>query len=547
MYFKNTFEFLKKHHLAILLCLIALSFLVYFWDVERVPLYEDEVAYAAFNSVCDWVPMGGAMRIYHEGFYGLFHALEYTCSSRPLIAILMAVSMWIFGLNDFAVRFFFVLSGVLGVIVIYFLAKALFKKRYLALLSVFLMLICVYHYWFSRIASGDSSSSLLMVLSMLFLFRWSENKKLFYLILSGFFAGLFPLIKPSGFIIIPIFIFYYLFTEISLSSTVKHLLKKIFSKEPFIFLGIIFLLNQANYIGFSTHPYNQAWNDWFFQYKFLQPGEQAPTMARFFGIARLVTYPIAALSVLGIILTLIHRKKENYLLLFWVLFSALFALALPRSSNLPPHGWFFSFRESLFIAPPIILLSVLAISYLIGFYNERKGILAKPNVSLVRKCIIIAPVLIIAFVLVTNIFSFLSVFVNPASEVIPWEERVNYIYPHLGRRDMAKVIMDLNLSEPNLVEDSIPIYNFNAELFYYNKYYYANASFNYIKAASLDLSFDRSKPTIFALRTDWLSERLEIQPKISEFLTRYPDAQLIKTIYLSKTPVMNIYYLPPSK
>lgn len=105
-----------------------------------------------------------------------------------MYAYLTIPAVWVFGLTDFAVRFSNALFGVFTVITTYFLAKELFKRRDIALISSFLMAISPWSIQFSRFAHEGTVGLEFNLLMVLFFLKGLRNP--IFLSLSAFFAGL---------------------------------------------------------------------------------------------------------------------------------------------------------------------------------------------------------------------------------------------------------------------------------------------------------------------------------------------------------------------
>ena len=109
----------------------------------------------------------------------------------PLVFWLMAISYKIFGLNEFAVRFFPAVFGIFSVILTYLLAKQFFEKK-VALFSSLLLSICQFHVKYSRQGMLDVPLAFFALLT-LFLFIKGYNSKTassIFFILAGISQGL---------------------------------------------------------------------------------------------------------------------------------------------------------------------------------------------------------------------------------------------------------------------------------------------------------------------------------------------------------------------
>ena len=139
---------INKKTAVIFVGIVLISIILRFWQLDSVPpsLDWDEAswgynAYSILETGSD--EYGKRLPIVIRSFNDYKPAL-YAYLTIPVIAVL--------GLTDFAVRFANALFGVFAVIVTYFLAKELFKRRDVALVSMFLMSISPWAIQFSRFA-----------------------------------------------------------------------------------------------------------------------------------------------------------------------------------------------------------------------------------------------------------------------------------------------------------------------------------------------------------------------------------------------------------
>lgn len=106
----------------------------------------------------------------------------------PLYTYLTIPSVGIFGLNEFGVRVPAATLGIFSVLVLYFLARQIFKDEKIALWAAFLMSINPWHIQVSRTAFEGGAGILFFSLGLLMLLKGLENQKI--LILSSIFLGL---------------------------------------------------------------------------------------------------------------------------------------------------------------------------------------------------------------------------------------------------------------------------------------------------------------------------------------------------------------------
>lgn len=149
--------------------------------------------------------------------YGTFFPIAFRSHDdykAPLYIYLTSISIALFGMGDFAVRFTSALIGVLTVILTYYFVKeTTFLKRYsgLPLLSMFFLAISPWHIQFSRAAYETNLAVFLNLFSFWAFFRGFKNPK-YWVLASLTFSGSFYAYHSSKvflpFIIIFLGIFY---------------------------------------------------------------------------------------------------------------------------------------------------------------------------------------------------------------------------------------------------------------------------------------------------------------------------------------------------
>jgi 4-amino-4-deoxy-L-arabinose transferase-like glycosyltransferase len=102
---------------------------------------------------------------------------------HPVHIYLTSLSVLLGGLNDFSVRLPAAIFGVLNVLLIYFLAKELFKSQFLGIVSSAVLAISPYNIQFSRF-NHELNFTIFFFMLALLLFYKAINKKPQYLIFS---------------------------------------------------------------------------------------------------------------------------------------------------------------------------------------------------------------------------------------------------------------------------------------------------------------------------------------------------------------------------
>lgn len=194
----------KKTYL-LFFAILAVSVILRFWQLGKVPISPD----------WDEVALGyNAYSIIHTGRdeFGKFLpvVLRSFDDYKPALYMYLAIpSVFIFGLNVFAVRFPAAFFGVIGVLTTFFLIRELFKEyKYrdiLALLSSFLLAISPWDIQFSRIGFESHIGDVFNVLGLLFFLK--GLKKPWLLFVSALLFGLNIYVYQSEKVFTPLLVF----------------------------------------------------------------------------------------------------------------------------------------------------------------------------------------------------------------------------------------------------------------------------------------------------------------------------------------------------
>lgn len=168
------------------LAIVVLALILRFYKLSIVPpsLNWDEAAigYNAYSLI----KTGG----FDE--YGDFLPLAFRSFDDykpPLYIYLTTVPVYLFGLNDFAVRFTSVIMGVMAVIFTYLLTFELFKNQKIALLSMFFLSVSPWHLQSSRVAF-EAGLSVFLLSAGLWAFLKGLRENCRWLLISAIIFGL---------------------------------------------------------------------------------------------------------------------------------------------------------------------------------------------------------------------------------------------------------------------------------------------------------------------------------------------------------------------
>ena len=236
------------------LCVVAIlaAFsIIFFFNLESGPLWgADEQTYS------QW-----AFHMVKTGDYltpWAFGGLAIWMGKPPLIIWLMSLSYQVFGVNNFATRFWSPIFGVLSCVVVFYLGKILYNRR-IGLLSAIVLGTFTTFYSFARHAMTEMPLVFFTVASIYFMVLSQKTKSPNrYATLSGLFFGLAFMTKQVQALLIPLIIFAFL-------ATTQRSLRFLFTKWFTLFWGVSLLVFAPWLIYMNAHFGSEFWK-WFFMY-----------------------------------------------------------------------------------------------------------------------------------------------------------------------------------------------------------------------------------------------------------------------------------------
>lgn len=164
---------MNKKTITYLVLIVVLAFFLRFFKVTQIPsaLNWDEVsiAYNAYSILKTGRDEWGVFLPIHFKAYGEFKLPVQIYASIPGIAI--------FGLNEMGVRITPVLYGTLTVLLMFFLARAIFQSSFIGLASAFLLAISPWHIHLTRASFESSFSVFWIVLGTWLLIKGFKDSK----------------------------------------------------------------------------------------------------------------------------------------------------------------------------------------------------------------------------------------------------------------------------------------------------------------------------------------------------------------------------------
>lgn len=194
----------------LLFAIVIFAAFLRFYNLSSIPvsLYWDEVS-SAYNA---YSLLQTGRDEFGNKFPLLFHAFEDY--KTPANIYLTAIAIKIFGLNEFSARFTSAFFGTLTVLISFFLAKEIIKKKifevdpaYIALLATTLLAISPWHIQFSRAGFEANSGLFFVVLGAFLLFKYLNTKSYKFLFASISSYAFSIYFYRSIWIFVPLFLF----------------------------------------------------------------------------------------------------------------------------------------------------------------------------------------------------------------------------------------------------------------------------------------------------------------------------------------------------
>ncbi len=295
---------------------------------------------------------------------------------HPVHIYLTAVSVKLFGLSEFSIRLPVALFGVMNVIIIFFLAKFLFKSEIIGLIASFLLAISPFNLHFSRF-NHEANFLLFFFLIGLTLFIYSVKKNNRLLPLSTFGFGISFLAYHPAKVVVPVIVgilillFWRQIIENKKALMASVLISSIFLVAVLFnpqLLGLarikqntlskdkiestyLFKITKNETLGKLNLVSEQYVSHFSPTFLFLSGDKNPRLSSQSNGEIYLIELPF---FVLGIIFLLLRRSKEGLVLLAWI-------IAAPLPSSLvaeAPHA-----------ARASLMMGALQITTALGFYQ----------------------------------------------------------------------------------------------------------------------------------------------------------------------------------
>ncbi|MFC1653753.1 glycosyltransferase family 39 protein, partial [Patescibacteria group bacterium] len=324
----------------------------------------------------------------------------------PLMFYLLAAPFKLFGFYEPLIRIYSAISGVIVVIVTYFLSKEIFpKKSWAPELSAFLVAISPWAINFSRVGFEANLGLALVSVATLFLFKGIKKSNFWYL--SSLFFALSIYAYHSTKIFVPIFLlcFVFIYKKQIFKNIKKSILAILFFSiliSPIIYVTVfgsgfergmtmIFFDNQH-----KLQPFLAIAKEFILNIKnqlsldFLIKGKDGVGLRHLvpgFGIVYAIELPFL---IVGFIKTAFSKKLKKRILSFWLVVGMLPAvlshqtphavrslLSMPALQIITASGFFFVVKKiqdkkisKYFITTTLLILMMLFIRYTHTYYTS---------------------------------------------------------------------------------------------------------------------------------------------------------------------------------
>lgn len=371
---------MKNKIVFFLLLVLFLATFLRIYKLDTIPpsLNWDEVA-AGYNAytIANW----------RRDEWGQFLPLVFTSfrdDKHPVHIYLTAIVVKLFGLSDFTARSSVVIIGVLSTLVIFYLARILFKSDLAALLSALFLAVSPYHLHFSR-GLWEVNFALFFFMLGLLLFYLALQKKGWLISLSFLSFGISILSYHSSKIIVPsivlllVLLYFKDLKRLSLNFYTAILIFSVFIALLFIdprLLGMArvqqtqfsqdiiektktFQKTKSHILGLSEITLKQYRTHFSSQYLFLT-GDQNPrnstkTHGEFYKIDALFIF-------VGILYLIKLRSKVTIVILSWLLLSPLPSGLVSGAPNA---------TRALFMMGSLHLISAFGASSIVTWFKEK--------------------------------------------------------------------------------------------------------------------------------------------------------------------------------
>ena len=336
---------------------IVIGVVLRFWGLGSAEIFHDEGLYA-FRSIgyVDYIQNSDQtqpVQWFKDAVLPFWTHLSFH-DHPPLFFIIQHIFFEVFGDSLFVARLPSALAGVFSIVLVFLIAKRVFKNEYAALLAAFLLAVNNAHVWVSRSSILESVLIFFIFLNIYAFLKFIENKKYWWFF--GLTLGLVFLTKYTGFFLLPVYLVYLLIAR-------RDLFRGLYFYGALFLAGIMFspVIIYNFYLWKNTGHFDLQ-----FAYVFKQNTpewrvslgkNQEPFSKMIDNLLSL--YSISSLIAVtgGIIASIIlwFKKRDNFLMFLWLLFIFITLVLVAVGS---------AFRFiSLYTAPFVFLITFLFVYF----------------------------------------------------------------------------------------------------------------------------------------------------------------------------------------
>ena len=174
----------KNKYLIILFLLFAVAFFLRFYELENIPAgFLNDEANAGYDAYS--ILLTG--RDQWNNILPLNNFIGFGDFPRPIHRYLLLIPVYLFGLNEFSIRFISAFSGVLSVVALFFLVKKLVNKT-AAFFSAFLFAVMPWAIGLSRIGHESNIAIFFLIVALILGLVQKSSKSLYYCVIFLAFA-----------------------------------------------------------------------------------------------------------------------------------------------------------------------------------------------------------------------------------------------------------------------------------------------------------------------------------------------------------------------
>ncbi len=314
-----------------LICILALTTVLYLYNLGGLPFAPDEATYTSQSAI-----LAG-----HDDARQNFIPYSRSATNFQVHQFITSLFLKEYGISEYNARLPTAIMGILMVFFVYVIARQLFNRR-MALLSSLFVGINGYSLHFNRQINLDTPLVFFMILSIMFIVEWRKTRSQWYFYLFLISVILSTMSKVIIIIPLAIAVFAFLFAEKDYKDGLKMLFKPL---SILIILGSIYYAYYfiTNIVGVD---------DFIKTLTFASERETVGTPSFYIQtVFLLLGYAFPIITIIGLSVAMKHRTEGDVLILLW------FAAVLLFFTYYPLQGYNYIFP----IIPPLCLLCGRAI------------------------------------------------------------------------------------------------------------------------------------------------------------------------------------------